>query len=192
MLKNQEVIKLLKKGKTIIYPTDTAYALGGDLLNSKTRRAVFKLKKREVLKQLPAIANSLAMVKKYCYINAVEEKLAKKYWPGPLSLVLQVKPLYQKILGKDLAVRVPDNEIARYLSCSLGKPLISTSANISGQVTGYDIKQILKQFKKTDVFPDIIIDNGELPKRLVSTIIKVENKKINILRRGAIKLKNYG
>jgi L-threonylcarbamoyladenylate synthase len=184
----KEVIKLLKQGKTIVYPTDTAYALGGDFLNAKTRTKIYKIKKRDKSKELPAIANSLSMVKKYCFLNKTEERLAKKYWPGPLSIVLTVKPKFQKTLGPAIAIRVPKNKIARSLSKSLNKPLVATSANISGKTTCYNVKNVLKQFSKSKVKPDIVIDDGELKQVPTSTIVRVDDGKVKVLRKGNAKV----
>lgn len=179
---------MLTQGKTIIYPTDTAYALGGDFLNKQTRAKIYKIKKRDVKKELSVIANSLSMVKKYCRVNQTEMELIKKYWPGALTIILSVKPDFQKILGLTLAVRVPSNKIARVLSKRLNSPLIATSANVSGKANCYNINGVLKQFYHSCFKPNIIIDAGELEKVPVSTIIKVDGGKIKILRQGAIKL----
>lgn len=184
----REVVKLLNQGKTIVYPTDTAYALGGDFLNKRVRDKIYKIKKRDKNKELSVIANSLSMVKKYCYVNNIEEKLIKKYWPGVLTIVLRVKLDFQKILGSTLAVRVPENEIARGLSRGLNKPLIATSANVSGKANCYSVNDVMKQFNKSDFKPDIIIDNGALEKVPVSTIIKIDSDKVKILRQGEIKI----
>ncbi|MFH1188185.1 MAG: L-threonylcarbamoyladenylate synthase [bacterium] len=184
----QEVIKLLNKGKTIVYPTDTAYALGGDFLNKKTRAKIYKIKKRDAAKELSVIANSLSMIKKYCYINKEEEHLAKKYWPGPLSIILRVKPEFQKILGATLMARVPKNKIARDLSRGLNKLLIATSANVSGEKSCYNINDVLMQFSKSDFKPDIIINGGELKNVPASAIVKIVDGKIEVLRQGGIKI----
>lgn len=184
----QEVIKLLKHGKTIVYPTDTAYALGGDFLNKKTRDKIYKIKKRDASKELSVIANSLSMVKKYCYVNKKEEKLIKKYWPGAVTIVLSVKPAFQKILGQTIAARVPENKIARRLSRGLNRPIIATSANVSGKKSCYNINDALKQFSESDFKQDIIIDGGELKRVPASTIARVVDNKVEILRQGEIKI----
>jgi len=163
--------------------TFTAYPL-------KNPQKIYKIKKRKTNKELTVIANSLSIIKKYCYINKIEKKLTKKYWPGPLSIVLNVKPKFQKILGQTLAVRVPANKIARELSKKLNKPLIATSANLAGKATCYNIKNVLKQFSKSKIKPDIIIDDGDLERVPVSTIVRVGNGKVETLRKGNILVNN--
>src|SRR3989338_1076856 len=85
-----QYISHLCSGGVLIYPTETAYALGCDAANQKAVDLIFKIKKRPENKTLPLIADSLTMVKKYCRLSTAEERLAKKYWPGPLTLILRI------------------------------------------------------------------------------------------------------
>jgi L-threonylcarbamoyladenylate synthase len=178
----KELISLLKKGKTIVYPTDTAYALGGDFLSPKVRSKIYKLKKRSKDKNLPIIASSLSMVKKYFLVNKQEELLAKKNWPGAFSLVLRVRPKHIKILGQTVAVRIPDQEIAIKLCKGLNKPIISTSANISGKETCYNIENVIKQFEKSGQKLEIVLDYGKLPQKPVSKIVQVMDGEVMVIR----------
>ncbi len=116
-----KAIAFLKRGGVIVYPTDTAYGLGGFFNSRKVAAKILKIKKRKDEK-FTLIAADLKQVNKYFKLNKLQLKLAKKYWPGPLSLVV----------SKKYAVRVPDNIIARKLARRAGRPLIATSANISG------------------------------------------------------------
>ena len=88
----------------------------------------------------------------------------------------------------EVAVRVSSNNVARALSRGLGKPIISTSANISGEAPAYNIKEVIKSFARKKYRPDLILDAGKLPKRSPSTIVKINDKKIIILREGEIKI----
>lgn len=186
----KKAIAALKKGGVIVYPTDTAYALGGIFNSPKVIKIVLKIKKRADPK-FTLVAANLKQVEKIFKLNILEKKLAKKYWPGPLSIVVSSR----------FSVRVPKNKIARLLALKTGKPLIATSANLSGAKTPYDSQKIIKAFKskktpassakKADSArqePDLILDFGRLPKKPVSTIIRVKNKKIEIIRQGGIKI----
>jgi len=175
MQKNmQKASKILKKGGIIVYPTDTAYAIGCKFRNKKGINKILKLKKRKDTK-FTLIASSLAQVQKYFKLNACQLKIAKKYWPGPVSIV--VSPKY--------SVRVPKCEIARKLARNAGMPIIATSLNVSGEPTIYDLRRERACAFRTYV--DAIIDIGPLTKRKTSTIIKcLSNKKIKILRQGEI------
>tara|TARA_Y100000310_G_scaffold324729_1_gene386983 strand:- start:494 stop:1105 length:612 start_codon:yes stop_codon:yes gene_type:complete len=189
-------VMILKRGGVIVYPTDTAYGLGGIYNSKQVISKILKIKRRKD-KKFTIIAASTSQVQKYFKLNSIEKKLAKKYWPGPLSIVI----------SDDYAVRVPKNDVARSLARRVGKPLIATSANISGKATLYDNQKIIKQFtnKKNPRLdsiasrrsgrqawqePDLILDAGKLKKNKTSTIVKVLDQEIKIIRSGSISIKN--
>lgn len=187
----RQAIRILKQGGSVVFPTETAYGLAVDTSNKKAIKKVFNIKQRSPEKSLPWIAASLAMAKKYVKFSPLAMKLAKKYWPGPLTMVLPNR-FDRLTAGKKgrgtVALRVSANKIAKRLSAGLDKPIISTSANISGLPTCYSAGVVLKQFAKKSLAPDLILDAGQLPKRQPSTIIKITRGKIKILRQGKIKL----
>lgn len=183
----------LKKGGVVIYPTETAYALGSDATNNKAVALIFKIKQRPKEKTLPLIAGSLALVKKWAVLNKQEKVLAKKYWPGALTLVLKSKKdstLARGVVAKDktIAIRVSGGKIARALSQKLGAPVVSTSANFSGTKEIYSVEDIKKIFKKDSSKLIYVLDGGVLKKRTPSTIAKVKDGQIEILRQGEIKI----
>ncbi len=173
----QQAVRVLKRGGVVIYPTDTAYALGGIFDSKKVTAKILKIKNRSD-KKFTIIASSLAQVEKNFKLNHWQKKLAKKYWPGPLSLVVSSR----------FAVRVPKNKVALTLVREVGKPLIATSANVSGQKTLYDSKEIVNQFSGKKNTPDIILSSGKFKKIKTSTVVKVSNNKIEVLRAGAVKI----
>lgn len=179
----KEAVQILKRGGTVVFPTETAYGLAADATNKKAVKHIFKLKERPLEKSLPWIAASLSMTKKYVTFSPPALKLVKKYWPGPLTIVLPRK----KGRGT-VALRVSGNIIAQKLSADLKKPIISTSANISGEPTCYSAEEVEKQFAKKSLQPDLLLDGGILKKNKPSTIIKIEKNKIVVLRQGAVKI----
>jgi len=184
---SQEALRCLRSGGTIVYPTETAYGLGGDFLDKKVRAKIFKLKQRPKNKALPVIVGNLKQAQKIVKFDALSLSLAKKYWPGPLTLILPV--INPKVCGcKTLAVRVSGFAWARNLAKTLGKPLISTSANISGAKTNYYLGPIVKAFKNQPIQPDLLFNSGRLPKCPPSTIAKITKGKIRVIRQGPIKV----
>ena len=179
----KEAIKILKNGGVVVFPTETAYGLAADATNKKAIKKVFQIKQRPLEKSLPWIAANLAMARKYVKFSHVALRLAKKYWPGPLTIILPAKRG-----NKTLALRVSSNKIAKSLSAGLGKPIISTSANISGEPTCYSAREVKKQFAKKSLQPDLLLDGGRLKKNKSSTIIKIEKNKIVIVRQGSARL----
>lgn len=191
----RSVARELGRGAVIVYPTDTAYALGCDATNAKAIENIFRIKGREVGKALPMICSDAKMVKKFFAPTGDELKLAKRHWPGPLTVVVKARKgiAENAISDGTAAVRVPDSPAARTLSKFLGRPLIATSANVSGSPACYSVIAFMRQFS-ADPFPAlgqeaIALDAGALRRRKPSTIVKMtESGKMEILRKGPIKL----
>lgn len=185
------IAKELKAGAVIVYPTDTAYALGCDATNAKAVARVFAIKGRDNAKALPMVVADMSMAKKFIVLSSKFIVLSSKHWPGPLTLVAKAKKGIAKAALDQgtAAVRVPNNDIARRLSQWLGRPLIATSANLSGRPTCYSAKAVLRQFAGAARLPDIVLDAGALPKRRPSTIVASDKKgEIIVLRQGPIKI----
>ncbi|MDZ7799040.1 MAG: L-threonylcarbamoyladenylate synthase [Patescibacteria group bacterium] len=179
----QKINNILKNDGVIVYPTDTAYGLAADFFSEKALKKVYRIKQRPLSKKIALIASSLAPVKKYFCLNKKELSLAKKYWPGPLTLILKLKNKEKKV-----GVRVPDFKMARELAKNFEKPITATSANLSGQPNPYSASQVVRQFKNKKNQPDLIIDAGRLKKIKPSTVAEIINDKIKIIRKGPINL----
>ncbi len=132
------------------------------------------------------------MVSQWCELSGLALKLAQKYWPGPLTLVLPVKKkgLSESVIQEGtIAIRVPDSEEARGLSKEINAPIVSTSANKAGNPNCYSIESIKQSLGNSFKLIDRVIDKGELTQREASTIAKYENGNIKIIRQGDIKIK---
>ncbi|MCX6785714.1 MAG: L-threonylcarbamoyladenylate synthase [Candidatus Komeilibacteria bacterium] len=171
----KSAVKVLRAGGVIAYPTETAYGLGADFLNPVAIKKVYQIKGRLCKKPLSAIAADLKMAKKLVKFDEFSLALAKKYWPGPLTL----------IVGK-IGLRISANKLAAGIVKKLGRPITATSANLTGQGEFYAAAKIIEQFHNKKQQPDLIIDAGSLPKNKVSTVARVIGDKIKILRRGKI------
>lgn len=168
--------KKLRQGYVIVYPTDTSYALGGIFDSRRVIQKILKIKKRKDAK-FTLIASNLRQAENFFPFSSAQRRLAKKYWPGPFSLVV----------SKKFAIRVPKNSIARELARLAQKPIIATSANISGKGETYSSQDFLKQIKNHKHFPDNFLDAGKLKKIKPSTIVKVfQNGKIIVVRKGPV------
>ena len=181
-------VKILRSNGIVVYPTETAYGLGADPFNSEAVRKIYQIKARSFNKPLPLIADNLKTVERFFVLNKKEKELAKKFWPGPLTLILKTQLARRKEFGrqKKIAVRVSSDKIARNLAKNFGGLIISTSANVSGAGEYYSASAVAKQFKNKKFQPDIILDAGVLKKVKPSTIVKVKNVKIKIIRQGEI------
>jgi L-threonylcarbamoyladenylate synthase len=189
----EEALEVLAHGGTIVFPTETLYGLGALATHKAAVRKVYSIKRRPKEKLLPVIIGDLVQAKKYFIFNKNDQALAKKFWPGPLALVVRTKS--KKIsaaLGSELlAVRYPANPLAASLAKLSGTPIISTSANISGQPGCFTIAAVKKQFAhvKGTHQPDLFLDGGRLKKSLPSTIVKTKKDSLIVIREGAVNIK---
>ncbi len=194
-----QCVKALKQGKTVVYPTDTSYGIACDMANVKARARFYKIKERTPKQPVHIIVPTPEWGRKIVKWNNKASALAKKFWPGAISLVLPLKqkgkslPQYLKIISAGtgtVGLRLPNNKIALSLAHVLGRPIPATSANPSAHLSqGYDSyssKDVIEQFSKQKYKPDIIIDAGSLPKRKPSTMLKIEADSWEILRHGPI------
>jgi len=181
----EKTFQVIKKGGIVVFPTDTVYGIGCNPYNANAVEKIYEIKSREKIKSLPVLAYSLDTVKEIARIDTFTEKIIKKYWPGPLTLILELtdKKLKKSLnLDNKIAVRIPDSKCTLKLleKCGL---LVGTSANISGSSPSTDPKECLKNITNYDVF----LNGGTITSKGESTIIEIENEEIKIIRKGVLK-----
>jgi len=184
------VLAILRAGGVIVYPTDTSYGIGCDATNTKAVKKVFVIKQRPIEKQVSVMVSGIAMAKQYSQWNKKAQELAQQWWPGALTIVLKKKK------GKGtIGMREPKHALALQIVKVFGKPIVTTSANISGQRPCYSIPSFLKQLSVIAkvsrdsgtpevIHPEIFINIGALPKREPSTVVDASSVQLRILRRG--------
>ncbi len=180
---------ILHAGGVILYPTDTLYGLGADALSNEALLKIQKIKGRDEKKPVHAIVSDFSMAEKYATLNDSAYALARAFWPGPLTLILEKKQDVKTGIGRDLetfGTRMPDHTFCLLLAQKFGGPYTTTSANKSGQESKRSIPEILSQLDVGAEGIDLVIDAGELPPSLPSTIVDVHTSKPVILREGAI------
>lgn len=192
-LKIKDLSIKIKQGCSIIYPTETCYGLGCDATNQGSVDKIFLIKERSKNKSVLILVSDILMAKKYLIWNDKIEKLANKFWPGPLTIVGISKSkngLANGVMSDNgtIAVRVTANNFCKKLIKKLGIPLVSTSANISEMGNQYNIENIIKMFLNKKNKPDIIIDAGVLLEIPPSTIVSVVGDEMKVLRQGEIRI----
>lgn len=189
-------VKALREGKIIAYPTDTSYGLAADAENIGAIAKLYRIKGRNFNKPIHVVVPNEQYAKKLVKWNKVASNLAKKFWPGAITLVLELKAKGQgyKLLSAGngtIGLRMPNNLIALDIVKYLKHPITATSANVSGQPDIYSVKEMERQFsargkKNKNYQPDLIINAGKLARIKPSTVIKIDNNGIQILRKGPI------
>jgi L-threonylcarbamoyladenylate synthase len=193
----------IKKGKIAVLPTDTIYGLSCDATNPAAIKKIYQIKNREKNKPLLILVDSFAMLKKYCAVNEWQEKWLNKNWLlqngtvprlkvgettprqtkkiRPTTVLLNSRGLLPFENNSSLAARLPQNDFLLKIIKRVGRPIISTSLNISGQPNLSNIDKIEKYFKKHK--PDLIVDAGEI-KNKPSRIIDLRYpKKVRVIRK---------
>ena len=190
-------LKYLRQGKSVVYPTDTAYGLGVDATNVRAVKKLLQIKERKN-QPVHIVVSSLAMAKKFAVFTPLAVKLFKKFLPGPLTLILsrRGRGSYKeafKLLSAGtgtIGIRMPADRIALELSRKLGRPITTPSANpsahLSGGTTPYSVQDSYEQFEGKKYQPDLFLDGGKLSRSKPSTLVKISNNKIHILRKGPI------
>ena len=182
-----EAVDILINGGLVAFPTETVYGLGGDATNPDASRKIFAAKGRPSDNPLIIHIADPSEAEKYTYTNEIYYKLAEKFMPGPLTVILKSKDIIPKETrgGLDtVAVRCPVNGIARALISVFGKPIAAPSANLSGSPSPTSAKHVIDDMAGRI---DMIIDGGECEIGLESTIVKIEDDgSLILLRPGRI------
>ena|SRR3989344_1003075 len=173
----KEAISFLKQGELVIYPTESSYAIGADFLNPKAIEKVHALKQEPKDKPLGIIISNLNQIKSIASLNLSAIKLANKFFPGQLNLIVK------KIDSEEtISFRIPNNPITLELASKFDSPITATSANIHNSPALYEIEEIKRTFQDK---VSLIIDAGDLNEKIpVSTIFDTTKNKT--LRQGLI------
>ena len=181
----KEIIGVIRQGKVIVCPTDTVYGLIANATNKKAVEKIFKIKRRLLKNPIPIFVKDLKTAKKLAEINKKQEKILKSVWPGKVTVVLKRKKTKIKLYGVDkktIALRIPNFKPVNFLLEKLNRPLVGTSANISGKLSSGDLKEVLRQFKDKKHQPDLVVDGGNLKPGRPSTVLDLTIWPPKILR----------
>jgi len=178
--------KILRKGGVIAFPTDTVYGLGADAFNPTAVERVYEIKNRPRYQQLPLLIADVKQLTTLAEpIPEIAWFLARRFWPGGLTLVLSRRDSVPAHLASrpSIAVRIPNHPVCQALIQSLGNPLVGTSANVSGQPAALTAEEV-EQHLGGKI--DLIINGGQCPGGKESTIVDITLEPPVILRQGAI------
>jgi tRNA threonylcarbamoyl adenosine modification protein (Sua5/YciO/YrdC/YwlC family) len=184
-----QVVEALRKGELIIYPTDTVYAMGCDLMNKKALENLARLKNMKLNKsKFSIICSDLSEVSNYVrQLDRSTFKLLKQSLPGPFTFILEANNDIPKLFDnkrKEIGIKIPDNQIVLELVRKLGNPIVTTSLiDDEDELLEYFIDPYAI-YERFDEKVHTIIDGG-YGKLEASTIVRCLNGEIEVLRQGA-------
>ena len=175
---------ILKESDIIVLPTDTVYGIGCKMQAADTLARLFEIKKRPFEKAIPVLVSSVEQASQFAWFSEEELRLANRFWPGALTLILKTKKEFLTLLGETVAVRMPRHKQTLEIIKKNG-PLRVTSCNISGEkplTSSAEIKETFKYKVQHYVFDENEATFSNLP----STIVKLFNNHPEFLRIGEI------
>ncbi|WP_298435287.1 L-threonylcarbamoyladenylate synthase [Geobacter sp.] len=178
-----KVVEVLRGGGIIAYPTDTTYGIGCSIFNKKGIERIYLIKQREKKKPFSFICSDLSEVARYAKVSNYAFKIIKRYLPGPYTFVLDATSIVPDLLvtkQKTVGIRMPDNPICLAIVRELGHPIITTSANISGEEPIGDPFLVDQAMGKQ---LDLVVDGGILSAD-VSSVVSLIGDVPTVLRKG--------
>lgn len=177
-------VEVLDKGGVIAYPTDTTYGIGCSIFNKRGVERIYLLKQRDKKKPFSFICSDLSEITRYARVSNFAFKILKRYLPGPYTFVLDATSVVPDLLmtkQKTVGIRMPDNPICISIVKQLGHPIITTSANRSGEEPIGDPLAVEAELGK-DL--DLVIDGGVLTAD-VSSVVSLIGDVATVLRKGS-------
>lgn len=180
-------VRVLRRGGVVAIPTDTLYGLAACALDEQAVRRIFRLKGRPEGMALPLLVADAGDLDRYATdAPEIARALAERFWPGALTLVLKKAPIIPDVVtgGKPtVGLRVPDHWVPRAIVRELGAPITGTSANLSG-MPGLTTAQAVREQLGDRV--DLVLDGGEAPGGVPSTVLDLTATPPRVLRQGAV------
>jgi tRNA threonylcarbamoyl adenosine modification protein (Sua5/YciO/YrdC/YwlC family) len=178
-----KVADILEKGGVIAYPTDTTYGIGCSILNKRGIERIYSIKQRERKKPFSFICSDLSDITRYAKVSNYQYKVMKRLLPGAYTFVLPASGVVPGLLvtkQKTVGIRIPDNRICLSIIRQLGHPIITTSANRSGEEPIGDPSEVDRELGKQ---LDLIVDGGILSAS-VSSVVSLIDDIPEVLRKG--------
>lgn len=177
------VVDILERGGVIAYPTDTTYGIGCSIMNKKGIEKIYSIKQREKKKPFSFICSDLSDIARYAKVSNYQYKILKRLLPGAYTFVLPASSTVPDLLvtkQKTVGIRIPDNILCLAIVRQLGHPIITTSANRSGEEPIGDPLSVDRELGKQ---LDLVVDGGILS-ATVSSVVSLIDDVPAILRKG--------
>lgn len=177
------VVEILKGGGVVAYPTDTTYGIGCSIFSKKGIERIYVIKQRERKKPFSFICTDISEIARYAKVSNYAFKLMKRLLPGPYTFVLEANSVVPDLLltkQRTVGIRIPDNKICLAIVKELGAPIVTTSANLSGEDPIGNPWQVDCDLGK---LLDIVVDGGDLSADVSSVVSLIGDVPV-VLRKG--------
>lgn len=181
----REAADLIRRGLVVAYPTDTLYGLAVDPRNADAVQRLYALKGRAETSALTLVAADLAQVHAAAEMTFEAGRLAARWWPGPLTIVVRARGILARETlagGETVGIRVPDHRVAIALARDAGFPITATSANRSGATAASSAEAVALALSDVDA----IVDAGPARGGAPSTIVNASASPISLVRQGVV------
>jgi L-threonylcarbamoyladenylate synthase len=183
----EKAAKAVLSEGVVLYPTDTLYGLGGNAFSRKVVNRIHEIKGSEYDKPMSVIMSDIPMIERYCEVSEWQRTVLAKNLPGPFTFLLKAKIDIPVSSNGKLGVRIPDSSFAHQLSERVEMPIITTSANPSGQKPPSRLEEVSPKILSS---ADIVIDAGRTKYGESSAVIDLVDKKI--VRKGSWEIELFG
>ena len=187
MEETEQAASMLRKGGLVAVPTETVYGIAASAEDGVAVQMIYDLKDRDYDKPVSVLVTGMDMVEKYCQnIPPVAYRLAEKYWPGPLTMILEDKEVVPAMVTADtgtLGVRCPDHPLTLAIIEKAGVPLAAPSANPSGDEPAKTAQEVLDYFNRKI---EGVVGGGPCAMGVASTILDLTEEEPKVLREGGI------
>jgi len=178
-----KVVETLKNGGVVAYPTDTTYGIGCSIFSKKGVERIYAIKQRDRKKPFSFICSDLAEIARYAKVSNYAFKLLRRLLPGPYTFVMEANSVVPDLLltkQRTVGIRMPNNPICLAIVKELGHPIVTTSANLSGEDPIGNPWQVECDLGK---LLDLVIDGGDLTAD-VSSVVSIIGDRPEVLRKG--------
>ena len=185
----EHAARLINRGEVVVCPTDTGYAFSANALDTRAIARVFNLKGRAFSNPIHVAVNTIEEAEKYADVDDTARFLAGNYLPGALTLVMTRKDIVPSMLVAEMdtvGIRVPDCPAILRLAEMTGHPLTATSANVSGMPGAYTVEEVTAQLGENIADVALILDQGPIRVRELSTIIDLTVSPPQLIRQGRL------
>ncbi|QXE85313.1 threonylcarbamoyl-AMP synthase [Geomonas nitrogeniifigens] len=178
-----KVVEILKNGGVVAYPTDTTYGIGCSIFSKKGIERIYQIKQRDRKKPFSFICTDMSEIARYARVSNYAFKQLRRLLPGPYTFVLEAATVVPDLLQtkqKTVGIRIPDNEICLAIVRELGAPIVTTSANLSGEDPIGNPWAVEHELGKQ---LDLVVDGGDLSAD-VSSVVSLIGDSPEVLRKG--------